>query len=71
MFLTPEEIEELTGKVRRPAQIRALRFMGIEHKIRADGAPIVLRAHIEKSFDGITETVKRKDHLEPNWNAIA
>lgn len=31
MFLTKEELQELTGRTRRDAQVAALRSMGIEH----------------------------------------
>lgn len=34
MFLTAEELIALTGRQTRPAQARALTFMGIDHKRR-------------------------------------
>lgn len=69
MFLTPDEIEQLTGKQRKPAQLRALRYMGIECKVRPDGALIVLRSHIEKILDGnISNSAKYKKIPEPNWS---
>ena len=37
MFLTKEELQALTGRQRRDAQVAALRQMGIEHKIRPNG----------------------------------
>ena len=46
MFLSPDEIAELTGKQRPAAQIRALRSMGIRHHVRPDGHPVVLRADL-------------------------
>ena len=49
MFLTKEELQELTGRTRRDAQVAALRSMGIEHRIRPDGSPAVLRAHVEQA----------------------
>lgn len=68
-LLTHEEIEQLTGKVRKPAQVRALRFMGVEHKIRPDGAVIVSRSHVEKILDGdMASKVKRR--VEPNWKNV-
>lgn len=48
MFLTDEEIADLTKKQRHSAQVRVLRGMGIEHKIRPDGSIVVLRAHAER-----------------------
>ena len=69
MFLTPEELIELTGKYQRSAQVRALRFMGIEHKLRADGTVVVLKSHVEKVLDGVSAHVAIKD-VEPNWEAL-
>jgi hypothetical protein len=41
LFLTPEQLQELTGYVQPAAQIRWLRKSGIQHYIRADGHPVV------------------------------
>jgi hypothetical protein len=48
MFLTDEELTELTGKRYNAVRVRVLRGMGIEHKIRPDGSIVVLRAHAER-----------------------
>ncbi len=69
MFLNAEEVHELTGKSRAAAQARVLRSMGIEHRVRPDGAVLVMRSHVEKIFGG------RKDRVaappkEPNWAAV-
>lgn len=69
MFLTPEQIVELTGKIRKPAQRRALNTMGITHKVRADGAVIVSCSHIESVLDGLP-VGKVKREVEPNWKAM-
>lgn len=50
MLLTPEELAELTSRVRRKAQCDVLRQMGIPFKIRPDGSPAVLRAAMEASL---------------------
>ena len=47
IFLEEFEVYALTGRVRYSAQARALRAMSVEHMVRPDGRPIVLRAHIE------------------------
>ncbi len=47
MFLGNDEIIELTNRQRSAAQVRALRTMGIEHRIRPDGTVAILRAHVE------------------------
>jgi hypothetical protein len=71
-FLDHEEINGLTNKTRRPAQTRALRAMGIEHKVRPDGSIAILRGHIDKVFDGNPHesTSKRAKVASPNWVAI-
>jgi len=70
MFLTPEELEQLTGKRRRDAQIRALRYMGVEHKVRPDGSVAVLRAHVEKLLDGDLASAIRGSEVEPDWDSL-
>jgi hypothetical protein len=69
MFLTREEIHALTTRVQYSAQIKALRAMGIEHRVRPDGSLAVLRSHIEQLFGGMSKT--RNDPVkEPNWGAL-
>ena len=41
MFLTPEQLETLTGLRQPAAQIRWLRRNGVRHYVRADGRPVV------------------------------
>lgn len=70
MFLDSDEVAQLTGKRRRDAQVRALRFMGIEHKIRPDGSVAVLRAHVEKQLgEGVVSKTKRK--TEPRFDLVS
>ena len=47
MFLRNEEIVALTNRRRSTAQVRALRTMGIEHRLRPDGTVAILRSHVE------------------------
>lgn len=70
MILTAKELAELTGRTRRSSQIEALRFMGIEHKIRPDGTVAVLKAHIEQTFGMREQKQKQAKIIEPNWAAI-
>lgn len=62
--LTSGELSQLTGKKRPSAQMRALRFMAINHKQRPDGSICVLRSHLSPA-GGSVAPVKR---TEPNWN---
>lgn len=70
MFLTDEEVAELTGRVRRAAQLRALRSMGIEHRTRPDGSIAVLRSHLEKLLGGTATAAPTMKRQEPNWEAF-
>jgi len=69
MFLAETEITALTGYQRRSAQVRALRSMGIEHRVRPDGGIIISRAHVEKILDGSMEH-GAKQPPKPNWEAL-
>lgn len=69
MFLTVEEVRDLTGKVRNHSQVAALRHMGIEHRVRPDGSVAVLRAHVETSL-GLLNQKRIIGAAEPNWSAI-
>lgn len=70
LTLTPEELVEITGYVRPSAQARALRAIGIEHRIRPDGRLLVLRSHVECLLGG-APGAKVQSAAEPNWSAIA
>ncbi|WP_426195040.1 DUF4224 domain-containing protein [Massilia sp. DWR3-1-1] len=70
MFLTPDELVEMTGRKQMRAQAVALTHLGVIHKIRADGKPLVLRAHVEQLLGaGIAPRAKAAPHFEPNWAA--
>lgn len=71
MFLSQEEVAQLTGKKRRPAQVLALKTMGVEHIERPDGAVIVSRSHIERLLAGIMPAhLESGNKQQPNWEAI-
>ena len=70
-FLDPAEIKGLTDKIKRPAQVKVLNAMGIQHRVRPDGSVAILRAHITKVFDGNPEAARKTTKTaQPNWAAI-
>ena len=69
MFLSDEELYELTRKRRRTAQQRALNAMGIDHKVRPDGSVAVLTRCVELAL-GLPKSEATKQEWEPNWDAI-
>ncbi len=64
-FLTPDEVFEITDKVRWSAQCRALARLGVPFKPNAAGRPLVARADYF-SADGSTST---RRVTSPNWSA--
>ena len=62
MILTTEELIELTGRRRSDAQVRVLRFMGIEHRRRPDGSIAVSRAHVNAMLGATIVRVKEKEY---------
>lgn len=69
MILTPDELQQLTGRKRRDAQVPVLRHMGIEHRTRPDGSVVVLRAHVEQVL-GLSGSPPKASEFEPDWDAI-
>ena len=69
MFLTREELRELTGRSRPSAQIRWLRSNGFETMLRADRLPLVLRAAI---VDRMCAVSGKRPRITPgpNWSAL-
>jgi hypothetical protein len=65
LCLTDDELSQLTGKTRHSAQIKALRYMAIDHRRRPDGSIVVLRNQLGDPCSENTATTKR---TEPNWN---
>lgn len=66
MFLTDQELTELTGKRQNAARIRVLNSMRVQHKIRPDGSIAVLRAHVERIFGEKKSNPKME--WQPAWN---
>ena len=60
IFLTAEEMAELTGYKRHGKQIEALRQMGIPCRINARGRPVVTRSVIEGAAAGVNPRVRGK-----------
>lgn len=46
MLVTLKEIEEITKRRRRKAQIKVLIALGIPHQIRPDGSILIYRDHL-------------------------
>ena len=66
MFLTPDEIEELTERKRKADQAAWLRKHGIPFLIGANGHPRVSRSYVENVLAGRSDA----NQPEPNFAAI-
>jgi hypothetical protein len=69
VFLSDEEIEQLTEKKRHSTQQKILNALGISHKVRPNGTLVVLRSHVEKLLGGSVAAPAKKEP-EPNWDAL-
>lgn len=63
MFLTPQELERLTGRRQGAAQIRWLRREGYRLTVNADGSPVVAIAELNRKMVGGIRT-RREANLE-------
>jgi hypothetical protein len=71
MFLTDDELVQLTRRTRRASQRQVLAAMGIEHRQRPDASLVVLRSHVEKLLDGALATAKISvTKNEPDWSKV-
>ncbi|BBU69278.1 DUF4224 domain-containing protein [Fluviibacter phosphoraccumulans] len=70
LFLTSDELVELTGRRRSGAQKSALSMMGVNFLIRPDGTLVVSRRNVEELLGVRPEKVKKKPPNEPNWDAM-
>lgn len=69
LFLTSEELEELTGRKRRKEQCSTLDAMHIRWKINAAGDLLVARRHVEQVFCG--EAPAFQERTRPNLEALS
>lgn len=70
LFLTPEEIEQMTDFKQSSAQVRALRIMGYSPDVATNGTPKLLRSIVESKQTGkVTPPVIQNQ--QPNRDALA
>lgn len=68
LTLTPEELQQITHRVKYSAQIKQLQRMGIEYRQSAIGAPVVSRAAFESAMSGRQQAAKKS--FEPNLDFL-
>ena len=69
IYLTIEELKEITGRVNATAQIKWLRSQGFTVLLRADGRPLVSRNHFEAMMGGQHYQSKVQVH-EPDFSTL-
>ena len=67
IYLTPQEVADITGKQRYRAQVHALAGMGIHFLTRPDGRPIVSRLAFESAMGN---DAAHLIEAEPNFEAL-
>lgn len=67
MFLTADQLQQLTGRERASAQIKWLHAHGYRCDVNALGAPVVLLAEVERHLLGI----ERKRAKGPDMSQVA
>jgi hypothetical protein len=67
--LTPVELIAVTGRIKPSAQLRWLQQMGFVVLLRADGKPLVSRAHFEAKMGGAV-TGSKPQASTPNFGAL-
>lgn len=67
--LTRDELKDITGRLKPAAQLRWLRRNGFTALLRADGIPLVSRAHFQAKMDGLLPGTKPQT-FEPNFGAL-
>ena len=70
MFLTYDELVELTERKTKQTQIAWLKANGFRFVIGANGNPKVLREHVQIKLCGNTNHSNNHVAPEPNWGAI-
>ncbi len=63
MWLSKQQLEDLTKRKTGKAQCRALDYLGIPYRVGLDGKPVVF----ERDLTAETDPEKR---TEPNWDAL-
>lgn len=66
IYLSVEELREITGRIKPSAQIRWLRQQGFTVLVRANGRPLVSRAHFEVVMGGLRGQIEAPE-LEPDF----
>ena len=69
MFLSKEELKQLTGYQIVSCQIRALEAFGVPFKIGIHGRPIVLKSEVEKLLGSSNGSGQQQETM-PNWEAL-
>lgn len=67
VFLTEEEVRELTGSARKMEQSELLRRQGVRHFVRKDGRPMVTWYQVNNP---VTETLVSDNNNAPDFGAL-
>lgn len=69
LVLTAAELCVVTGRKRYRAQSKVLAQLGITHRIRPDGMPLVSRTHFEEIMGSLPSSSDLRS-VEPDWSHL-
>ena len=67
MFLTQDELAELTGRQKYFCQVRFLQENQIHYLVNEAGRLIVLKSHVIDILSGNASSAKKKKKIEPSF----
>jgi hypothetical protein len=70
MFLTKDEIVQLTGRHRKTCQKQVLEAIGIEYRENGINDLVISRRHVERVLGGEPSEPEHSGQAEPNFAAV-
>lgn len=70
LLLTPDELEQITGRVKPAKQVEWLLKKHWQFEVNARGAPVVARTYAEARLSGISTAPQATRARRPNFEAL-
>ena len=70
MFLTRQQLRELTGTSHKSKQLEWLADRQYAFELDRNGRPVVLRSHVEQKLGGGSAAPASSAVSEPDWGAL-
>lgn len=70
LLLTPEEVEQITGRKSRRHQVEWLTAKRWQFEVNARGVPIIARSYAESRLSGVSAAPAAQRPRRPNFDAL-